>query len=229
MHASESNAPSDASSTANATAMLLVILSSVGIFLTVALPTIHRMPVPHEVAQPIVELEELLELARDAAMATGDAHLVYFETDHEGEMLVDQDGNPALAIVARDVNRDGRATASELIASLPVDPEAGIVGWGSAMAERDAEGDHGIRVLPGWSFVDPHRRRATRWLMFPPDGMPRSFSIEANAIGPAGSGAGAIYAHSASKDYAVVVTPHGEVDVQHWSVRAGSWQSRAVR
>ncbi len=207
----------------------LLAAAIVCLLAAVAVPTIRHQPRPHVAVAPVMDLEGLLTLAREQAIATGESHLVYFESDSQGNQVTDDVGAPVLALVARDSNRDGRASPSEYVASVPVDPEAGVVGWGRSQAPRSANGDTGLRRAGGWSFTGPHGLASARWLMFGPDGMPRALSFETRLVGPPGSGAGALYAYSATDDYAVVLSPWGDVEVQHWNGDASRWQLAASR
>ena len=80
-------------------------------------------------------------------------------------------------------------------------------------------------ITAPWSMLQPDGRSRAHWMLFQSDGAPHSLSAAARETGAAGSGAGAIYLHGADRDYAVVLSPWGEVDLQVWESDASGWQA----
>ena len=72
------------------------------------------------------------------------------------------------------------------------------------------------------TFTDPGGN-PSRWVVFLPDGTPRSFSTGPFAAGALGTGRGAVYVSSGTRDYAVVLAPLGSVRVHSWNRGASAW------
>ena len=202
---------------------------SVAFLLAVAaVPGIQSVP-HRELADVTVRgLEGLLLLAREEAIQTGDDHIVLFEIDSTSGQITNDRGAPVMALLIRDRDGDGRESDSEYVASVPVDAD-GIVAWGSALATMPANGDAADQLTGAWSFVQARGQVGrVRRLMFRADGAPHSFSADSGLSGAAGSGAGTVYLHSSTDDYAVVLSPWGDVDVQIWDPGSGTWQLASV-
>jgi Tfp pilus assembly protein FimT len=167
-------------------------------------------------------LEGLLRLARDEAVQTGEDHIVFFEHAAGGGLVGTDRGTPVMALLIRDRDGDGRRSESEYIASVPVDAER-IVRWGSAFATKPADGDVASELSGPLSFGDSGTQVRARGLVFRADGAPHSYSSNSTSAGSGESGAGTLYLHGPTRDYAVVVSPWGDVDVQVWDSRSQSW------
>lgn len=167
-------------------------------------------------------LEGLLRLARDEAIQTGEDHIVFFEHAAGGGLVRNDRGTPVMALLIRDRDGDGRSSESEYIASVPADTE-GIVRWGSALATKPADGDVASELSGPLSFGDSGTQVRARGLVFRSDGVPHSYSSNSTSDGFGESGAGTVYLHGPTRDYAVVVSPWGDVDVQVWDSRSQSW------
>lgn len=194
-----------------------------------AIPGIQSVP-HRELADVTVRgLEGLLLLAREEAIQTGDDHIVFFELDGNGGQVTTDRGTPAMALLIRDRDGDGKQSEFEYVASVPVGAE-GIVTWGSARATTPADGDAADQLLGPWSFVQamssPDRVPS---LVFRSDGVPHSYTADSGIHGAAGSGAGTVYLYSSTEDYAVVLSPWGDVDVQVWDPRSRTWQLASVQ
>ncbi|MCP4035976.1 MAG: hypothetical protein GY733_03505 [bacterium] len=196
---------------------LLLGIAIAFVLAVVAVPGIETAPQPF-LADPLVRnLEELLVLARDEAANSGDEHIVLLEpTGTFSESMV---------LLFRDLDGDGRASEAERIASVGLDRTEGL-GWGALLARQPANGDAADVLRTPWSFSDPSVRDQPLGLVFGADGAPHT--IAASGVrGAAGSGAGSLYLHSPTRDYAVVLSPWGDVEVQIWDDASGSWQLAA--
>lgn len=190
----------------------------------VAIPGVRVDEDPSQANSAVSSIEELLLLARDEAMQTGQNHLVFFEGDPRGGPIVDAKGMPVMALLIRDYDGDWLPSLSEHIASVPMAPNS-VLEWGSQRATMPAEGDTADEIVGPWSFIQPNGHSRARWLRFEADGAPHSFASISKEAGAAGSGAGTVYLRSDARDYAVVVSPWGDIEVQVWVDGAASWRN----
>lgn len=206
----------------------LLGIAIAALLVVVAVPGIKSVR-QHEVANVTVRgLEGLLLLARDEAIQTGDDHIIYFEIEGSGQITNDR-GAPVMALLIRDRDGNGRRNDSEYVASVPVGVE-GTVAWGSALATVPADGDSAAELSGPWSFRQAmgHPGRLRR-LVFRSDGAPHSSGSSTRTRDTAGSGAGTVYLHSPTADYAVVLSPWGDVNVQVWDPGSEVWRLDADR
>jgi hypothetical protein len=80
----------------------------------------------------------------------------------------------------------------------------------------------------GWTFSDAGGAATASWVLFQPDGLPRTFTTNGaacTAIGRAGEGGGGIYVTNGSRDYAVVLRPLGTVRVHKFPAGGTSWSN----
>jgi prepilin-type N-terminal cleavage/methylation domain-containing protein len=176
-------------------------------------------------------LADLMMLARAEAIRTGDNHLVFFGRDAEDGALSGPSGQPAAALLVRDLDDDGVVDGGEKVAAVNVD-QTGSLSWGSAFAaasSTQAPNDNPAATFPQpdadflcCSFTEPDADPA-RWVVFLPDGMPRAFSVSPFSSGDITSGNGAVYVTSGGRDYAVVLAPLGGVRVHAWPRGAPGW------
>jgi hypothetical protein len=194
-----------------------------------AVPGIQSTPQSELSDVTVRGLEGLLLLARDEAIRTGDDHIVFFEIDGPGGEVTNDRGVPVMALLIRDRDADGQPSDSEYVASVPLGSD-GLVSWGSARATTPADGDAAQRLLGPWSFGESAGQpgRVPR-LVYRSDGAPHAYTAESGTHGDAGSGAGSVYLYSASEDYAVVLSPWGDVDVQVWDPGSMSWRLASIR
>lgn len=196
----------------------LLGLTLAAMLAVVAVPGIQTRPEPKAADPTVHGLERLLVLARDGAMANGDDHFVLLEPTGAA--------SESLAMLFRDLDHDGRPEEAELIDSVSVDRDGELV-WGSALAQHPANGDAAEVLRTPWSFADPGDEDAVRGLVFGADGVPHAITASGRR-GVAGSGAGGLYLHRGTRDYAVVLSPWGDVEVQVWDVPSRSWQLAAT-
>ncbi len=186
-----------------------------------AIPGIQ--PTPHRdlAAATVWEIEGLLRLARDEAVRTGEDHIVFFEPGNRGAPVTNDRGAPVMALLFRDRDGDGRPSESEYIASIPADTD-GIVRWGSALATRPAAGDITVQLHDPLGFGRSDVQVREGGVIFRSDGAPHSAG---SSVGSAGdSGAGTVYLRGPTRDYAVVLSPWGDVELQVWDTRSQAWQ-----
>lgn len=179
-------------------------------------------------------LGDLLMLGRQEAMRTGDNYIVFYDRDAEDNALASKGGDPAAALLIRDLDQDGRVDSGEKVAAVLVD-STNSLSWGSTFAANEATpvkapNDNAAAAFPEadpdficCTFLDPDGNPA-RWVVFLPDGLPRSFKIGPFATGPIASGSGAVYVTSSTRDYAAVLAPLGGLRVHAYNNSgAGAW------
>lgn len=173
------------------------------------------------------QLADILLVSRGEAIRSGEIHVVFFNTDKNGGAITDGAGRPVVALAIRDGDGDGEIDAGERYTSVPY-PPPGSLFWGHASATDRAAGDPagaaGNPPAAAWTFDQPDGSDAT-WIAFLPDGTPRAYVDDSAAgTGSLGSGAGAVYLSSGERDYAVVLTPLGGVQVQAWDGSSSQWR-----
>ncbi len=178
-------------------------------------------------------LADLMMLARTEAIRTGDNHIVFFAADTADNSLASGGGATAAASVVRDADGDGLVDAGEPVAGVQFDAAGGMA-WGSALAGAlgtplKAPNDNPVAEFPETdtdflccTFTQPDDEPA-RWVVFTPDGMPRSFSTGPYVQGDIASGNGTVYVTGGSRDYAVVLAPLGGVRVHHFLRNTETW------
>lgn len=167
--------------------------------------------------------EGLLLLARDEAIQTGDDHIVFFEA----VTLPVSDEAPLskqpMAWVIRDRDGDGRGSPAEYVASVPAD-SSGSVEWGTRFATHPAIGDVAHTLSGPLSFDASKSSGQSAGLVFRKDGGPVVNGTSKDPDSVTGTGAGTVYLRTLTRDYAVVLSPWGDVDVQVWDNATASWQ-----
>jgi prepilin-type N-terminal cleavage/methylation domain-containing protein len=172
---------------------------------------------------------DLMLLGRAEAIRTGVNHIVYLQADLDDAALENKSGDPVAALLIADADADGVPDAGEYKASVPFD-DTGSLEWGSSFAgSTQAPNDNAAALFPA---TDPDFACCTfttqggnpsRWVVFLPDGMPRAFTKAPFATGALGTGRGAVYVSSGTRDYAVVLAPLGSVRVHSWNRGADAW------
>ena len=168
-----------------------------------------------------MSLTGALNLTRSEAIRTGNIHILFFGQDAQGDPLLDGNGVTVPVLILDDgrpgsLNQNCQIDGGEAIQT--VRPETGVslgVGGGAGAAPGDlGTGD----VTTGSSFIGPDTLAAS-WVLFRPEGTPRSFDIGCNT-GPIGSGTGAFYMTNGTRNVAVVLSPMGGLRVHGWN---GVW------
>ena len=179
-------------------------------------------------------IADLLMLARQEAIRTGDNHVVFFFQDAGDNALVGPNGGAAAALLIRDGDTDGVVDSGERVAAVYVD-DTGTLSWGSTFAANlptpaKAPNDNPDATFPETdadfvccTFLDPDDNEA-RWVVFMPDGLPRAFKTGPFTAGDVTSGNGAVYVTSGNRDYAVVLAALGGVRVHGFLEEPGAWR-----
>jgi len=169
-------------------------------------------------------VEGAFSYARSEATRTGNHHILFFRTDIAGNPLSDVDGN-RVPILILDDGRPGSAGQNCAIdageAFEVVRLERGVA-FGATAATAAAPLDQGAAAFAGGSSFTDTGGADADWVLFRPDGMPRSVDA-ACAVGPLGSGGGGVYLSNAERDVAVVLTPLGAAKVFAWNSETVSW------
>ena len=169
-------------------------------------------------------VEGAFNYARSEAIRTGNMHLVFFGTDIGGANLTSAAGDP-VPILVLDDGRQGTPNQNCLIDAGETTQhfmlERGVA-FGTTAATAKVPVDEGTQpIAPGWSFSDGGGN-AANWVLFRPDGTPRSANAACN-LGALGSGGGGIYLSNAERDAAIVLSPLGASRVFAWNTETSSW------
>jgi prepilin-type N-terminal cleavage/methylation domain-containing protein len=172
-------------------------------------------------------IADLLTVTRAEAVRSGRVHVVFFGGDMAGTDLVDSSGQPAAALSIVDLDGDGAIDGNERVSRVAESIDA-FVRFGHAVATDRATGDpggsSGSAPIAAFTFDRPDGTAAS-WVAFLPDGTPRAYVNDSlPGTGALGSGGGAVYVTSGARDYAVVLTPLGAVQVQAWDPQQTRWR-----
>jgi prepilin-type N-terminal cleavage/methylation domain-containing protein len=175
-------------------------------------------------------IADLFNFARSEAIRTGTNHVIFFNRDAGNAVLTSPGGSTAVALLIADADADGAVDAGEKVLAVLQD-STGSLSWGSQFAGPlglPAPFDNATASYPETgqdlccTFLDPGDA-AARWVVFLPDGLPRSFETGPFATGGIGSGNGSVYVTSGTRDYAVVLAPLGGVRVHVFKDGADIW------
>jgi prepilin-type N-terminal cleavage/methylation domain-containing protein len=208
----------------------MIVVVVIGIMAGLVLTVLARRTGDQRAKAAVRSVANLLLLARTEAIRTGTNHVVYLQQDPGDNPLLDGGGTPVAALLTADADADGMPDAGEYKASVPFD-DTDSLQWGAtfaAPAMTRAPNDS-LGIFPPLdpdfaccTFTDPGAN-PSRWVVFLPDGMPRSFSTSPFVTGPMGSGRGAVYVSSGTGDYAAVLAPLGGVHVHSWNRGKAEW------
>lgn len=166
----------------------------------------------------------LLRDSRARAVKDGVTTVVFFQTDRRGRPLLSEAGDELAALAIRDLDGDGEIGPDERIGEVAAPPE-GALSWGHTAARLRARGDPAgspdEAPVAAITFQAPDGS-ATSWVAFGPDGHPRT-ELDQSLPDAAGSGGGAVYLTSGSRDFAVVLTPLGKTYVRTWEGGSQGW------
>ncbi len=221
---------------------VMMVVSIIGITAAIATPHVRQMQANGRLRSQVREVANLLQVARQRVMTTGNNHVVYLATD-----LALQD----LCANALPLDTRLRPYAVTLIDDGdPMDPGANCcidnpnevvraievqdrVRWGvrAGIPQVNPQDAGGGNHAVGNTFTLPGGGQAHA-VLFRPDGIP--VSVAANCVaGDVGTGNGGIYitnndpARTVGRSYSVVVTPLGAVKVYAWDETAnagvGAW------
>jgi len=215
---------------------IMVVVAIIGIIMAAAVPGINRHFETMNGRAAAKSIVDALTIARAQAIRTGNNHVVFFSIinagvaagDTVGAPLVDGNGAPVPVFVLND-GRPGSANQNCQIDAgeprLTFDAKPGV-GWGANAppAAIEAPDDDAVNAIPvaGSSFRAPDNTPNMTWVQFRPDGIPVAIDNACNS-GRLGSGGGTIYLQTASRDYAITLSPLGGVRVHVWSPSIGGW------
>lgn len=173
------------------------------------------------------QFADVLMASRAEALRGREPVVIFFNADRNASALLGSNGDAVAALAIRDLDGDGQIDAGEFFTEVPY-PPPGTISWGHSLATDLALGDPagtaGSPPTASLTFDQPDGSAAT-WVAFMPDGTPRAY-VDATlaGTGAVGTGAGAVYLTSGSRDYAVVLSPLGSVHVQVWNESTGQWR-----
>lgn len=203
---------------------VMVAIAVIGAVILLVATRIDRWRDIEAVKSAARNVEGAFAHARSEAIRTGNHHILFIRTDIAGDPLEDADGNQ-VPILILDDGRPGSADQNCLIdagESFEVVRLERGVDFGATAATATAPLDQGgAPFATGSSFEDTAGNPAD-WVLFRPDGMPRSIDA-ACAVGALGSGGGGVYLSNAERDVAVVLTPLGAARVFAWNSGTVSW------
>jgi prepilin-type N-terminal cleavage/methylation domain-containing protein len=207
----------------------MIVVVVIGIMAGLVATVLARRGGDNRAKAAVRGVADLMLFARTEAIRTGVNHIVYVQLDPADTGLVDGAGSPVAALMIGDADGDGLPDAGEQKGSVPFD-DTGSLQWGSSFAgTTEAPNDNAAATFPA---TDPDFACCTfttqggnpsRWVVFLPDGMPRAFTKGPFATGALGSGSGAVYVSSGTRDYAVVLAPLGSVRTHSWNRGESEW------
>jgi prepilin-type N-terminal cleavage/methylation domain-containing protein len=203
---------------------MMIVVAIIGVIASIAVPGMSRWAENERLKSAGRSMAAAFSLAHGEAIRTGDRHIIFFQTDAQGDGLLDNDGIAVPILVINDgqpgsANQNCQIDAGEIIGVVEAERD---VDWGVAIAPAKVPNDSGTGLIgSGSTFTDQGGLGAT-WAMFGPQGMPVSFT-PACVIGGAGSGAGGVYLTNGKRDYAVVLTPLGGTRLHAWEATIGAW------
>jgi prepilin-type N-terminal cleavage/methylation domain-containing protein len=209
---------------------MMIVIAIIGAATGLAVPAFQTYFDDQRVKQAARSVADVLSLARTEAIRTGRNHVVYFQQDPTGAALVDGAGNVVPVLMVQDDDGtgplpvpNGQVDAGEQSVAVRAEPG---VNWGVTFATGAAPGDTGLAAnfITGRTFQTPGLA-AARWIVFRPDGVPRGYSTGPYTEGAIGSGGGGVYLTNGRRDYAIVLTPLGGVQVDLWDQSRGLWRN----
>ncbi len=209
---------------------IMVVVAIIGAMTAVTVPGFSTYFANQRVKQAARSVADVLSLARTEAIRTGRNHVVYFQQDPTGAALVDGAGTSVPAQVVQDDDGTGPLPAPNGQVDVgerrfDVRAEPGV-SWGRTFATGAAPGDTGLTANFGTGRTFKTKSgAAANWIVFRPDGVPRGYSTGPYAEGDIGSGGGAVYLTNGRRDYAIVLTPLGGVEVNLWDPSLGQWRN----
>ncbi len=209
---------------------IMVVVAIVGVMSAIAVPSFQTYFRDQRLKQAARSVSDALSLARAEAIRTGRNHIVHINRDPTGAVLLDGAGRVVPVMVVQDDDGTGALPAPNGQVDvgerrIPIPAEAGV-NWGVTLATVRAPTDPGpvAAYVTGWSFVTPANVQ-TSSVLFRPDGIPRAFSIGPYVEGSVGTGGGAVYLTNGRRDYAIVMTPLGGVQVNAWDPALAQWRN----
>jgi prepilin-type N-terminal cleavage/methylation domain-containing protein len=198
---------------------LTIVLVVAGVLSSLGVVSIQKWVADERARTTVRQFADILSTTRAEAIRTRQVHVVVFGSPS------DSDGSTVAALAYQDTNGDGGLSSGEQFAAVPI-PSGGGLSWGHTHATKAAQGDP--RATPGnpppghFTFSRPNGSVASQVAFFA-DGMPRAY-LNNTSTGALGTGGGAVYATSGMKDFAVVLSPLGGVQLQSFGPGSGNWR-----
>jgi len=212
---------------------LMVVLSIAAVLASVAVPSWRQYQDDQEIRSVAREISNAFHTARSQSLSTGNNHLVFIgagpggAVDPCGAPLVDQQGGVVPILVANDGAPGAGNCCFDNLANerVAVIQPAANANWGSTFAagvqaNLDAGGGD---PLTGSTFHRQDGLTQSFALLFRPDGIPVAVDPACNT-GAIGTGTGGVYVTNGNRDYAVVVSPLGTVNVRRYNRGTNQWQ-----
>ena len=203
---------------------MAVVVAVVGVMVLIASMQIDRWQDAEAVKAAARKVEAAFEYARTEATRSGNNQVLFFITDIAGTNLVDGSGDPVDILILDDglpgsLGQNCTIDANEPIQTVSLE---GNVNFGVNASTAKVGIDDGPTSFGGASTFEQTGGGAATWVLFRPDGTPRSANA-ACALGELGSGGGAIYLSNAQRDVAVVLAPLGSSRVFAWDKIGSTW------
>lgn len=216
---------------------LMIVVAMIGALASFGAPLLSQFFDNLRLKGAARETADALRLARIEAIRTQVPHIVFLSAAAAGDPpATDPAGNPLPTdpatggvapvpiLILRDDTDNCRIDGADPQREVHAKPN---VAWGSAVSGGVVVGtDTGLADhSTGSSFATPTRGPAT-WVVFGADGVPVAFDGACTPnFGNVGSGGGAIYLTNGRRDYAVVMSPLGNVRVHNWLQGAAAWSN----
>ena len=223
---------------------LMIVTAIVGVVLSAGVTGFSTWTSTQRAKSSARQIQDLLMIARAEAIRSGVNHIVYFNQDTAGDALILEDGSTrAVALLIEDANGNGKPDSGEIEQHVPQAPAGSGVSFGRTRATTlvpsaagaqmgdpfdgtSVEGS-GAEVASAGNFRHPSAgTRVQSWVLFAPDGTPRSVvpNGPGTSTGSVGSGDGAIYVTNGREDYAVVMAPLGGTRLYRWNPADSEWR-----
>lgn len=191
------------------------------------------------------DMADILQLGRAESIRTGTPHVAFFAFDTLGAPLMGEDGvTQVWAVLISDDDGDLLIDAGELRYTVPLPPAGANLTFGRAAGRTLIPRNVGARMGdPFWNtgvegtaeetnspanFRHPNDPNDVQnWVVFAPDGTPRSArpdGMGGTVLGAIGSGDGAIYVTNGDREYAVVIAPLGGIRMFQWDANGAQWR-----
>jgi len=203
---------------------LMIVSAMISGVILLAGSSLGRWREVENVKSAIRSVEGAFARARGEAIRTGNNHIVFLEADTAGDDLEDSGGVVVSILILNDglpgsVGQNCEIDVGEPIETITLDDD---ITMGPTVSTAKVDIDDGVTAFGDLStFSQPGGAPAT-WVLFRPDGTPRSMDA-ACTQGPLGSGGGGIYLSNARRDVSVVLSPLGASRAFAWNRSTAAW------
>ncbi len=223
---------------------LMIVSAIAGILVSAGVATFGSWSATQRAKNTARQIQNLMLVARAEAIRTGVNHIAYFNNDPSTADLFLEDGTTrVVALLVQDTNGNGRPDSGEVRHHVPQVPAGTGVSYGRTLAttlvpnatgarmgdpfdETSVEGS-ASEIASAGNFRHPASSTTVQtWVLFAPDGTPRSVVPNGATVstGAVGSGDGAVYVTNGVDDYAVVLAPLGGTRMYRWSSQDTEWR-----